>query len=495
MNKLKEETFLGIMLFGGNYIFSQVISLIVKLVLVRLLVPEEFGVVAMAWIIISSLSLINAFGTRPAFIRDNKSDQKKAKNTLFYLDAIAILIMTIVGFLSAPYVATFFGKKISDPYLVSSLVWMIRTLALTQLLGLLIIVPAPTLTKNLKFKEQAISNVFGLLVYGILAVILAFLGFGAWAIIIAQIMNRVVAYATMFYYSPFFPSLTFDKIIAKKYLTFGVNNFVSSIMGVVITNGDDALIGRVIGAAALGFYSLGQHFAILTVSAISGVINKIMFPIFSKIQDDKKKYSVAFFKAFRLTNILAIPAIGGAVILANEIVLLIFGENWLQIVPIFYVLSIAALLNNFYGLAGPVLNSLNKPQILRKNKTIQFIFYLILIYPFAKKWGVLGVCYVMVIFSIVSILYLLPHLEKEIHNFYHYMFKILSKIIPCTLLMMVIVYYAKKLVPVNLISLFGLVLLGIVVYFIPMWFLDKDLAWDFKEGLGVIKEKILHIKK
>jgi len=495
MNDLKKKAFLGVIWGSGNYVFQQIILLVVKLVLVRLLIPDEFGIAAMAWIIISSLSIINAFGTDTAFVRDNKSDQIKAKNTLFYLDSIALLLIAVIGFFSAPLVAGFFGKKISNPETIISLMWMMRLLALTQLLYIITIVPSCILSKKLRFKEGVIANIIGTIAYGLLTTVFAFLGFGAWAIIIGQIASIVATNITIFAYSPFIPSLIFDKKIAIKYLNFGKNAFFNSIMSVIITNGDDTLVGRIIGSAALGFYSLGQHFASLVVALISGMINGVMFPVLSKLQDDRKTFTKAFFKAFRLTKMFAIPSIGGAVILAKEIVVLIFGENWLPIIPIFYLLSISALLNNLVGQAEDVLNSLNKPHILRNNKLIQFGFYVILIYPFIKLWGLNGLCLVFIIFSLVSVFHLFPILAKEIPGFYPFILKILSKILLCTLFMMGVVYYAKGFLPVNFISLLVLVILGVIAYFIPMWFLDKELKWDLQEGWGVIKEKFAFMQK
>lgn len=490
MYELKEKAFMGILWKGGNFFISQIILLIVKIILVRLLVPEEFGLAGMAYVVISSLSILNSFSTGTAFVRDNKSKQIVARNTLFYVNAVPIILIAVIGFFSAPYVALFFGKKIEDPAMINSLVWMIRALSLSSLIHLLSNVPNAILNKNLKFQKLAVASSSGVFSYGLVVISLGLLGFGPWAIIAGQIASRIFTSLFIFIFSPFFPSLILDKKLAKDYIIFGSNNFVNSLIGVVVTNGDDTLLARLVGAAALGFYSLGQHFAGLAVSAISGVINGVMFPILSKVQDNKVTYSKAFFKAFRLTNLITIPAIGGAVILAHEIVILIFGEKWLPIIPVFYILSIAALLNNFVGLAGPVLNSLNKPQILRNNKLIQFCFFVILIYPFTKKWGMLGVSWVMVIFSIVSLIHLMPILSHEVHNFYRYLFTILSRIIPCTVFMMVIVYYAKSLISINIFTLFFLVFLGILVYFIPMWFLDKDLKWDFREGIIVLKSKL-----
>ncbi|MBW2991782.1 lipopolysaccharide biosynthesis protein [Candidatus Woesearchaeota archaeon] len=494
MYELKKKAFLGVLWGSGNYIFQQVVLLIVKLILVRLLIPEEFGIAAMAWILISSLSLINAFGTGAAFIRDNKSEPKKAKNTLFYLDAAALVLIAVFGFILSPYVAGFFGKKISNPQTIVHLTWMIRLLALSQLFQILTIIPGRVLAKELRFKEGVISNLVGALAYGILAPVLAYFGFGAWSIVIAQLSNNLVSTIIRFSYSPFIPSLIFDKNIAKDYLNFGKNQFINSIIGVVIMNGDDTLIGRILGSAALGFYSLGQHFSGIVVSVISGMINGVIFPVLSKVQDNKEIYTKAFFKVFRLTKLFVIPSIGGAIILANEIIILVFGERWLPIVPIFYILSISAFFNSLVGQAGAVLNSLNKPHIVRNKRIINFIIYVVLIYPFIKLWGVIGVCWVMVIFSLVSVIYLYPFLAKEIPGIYSYTFKVLAKIIPSTLLMMGAVYYLKKLIIVNFFWLFVLVIIGIFAYFIPMWFLDKDLKWDLREGWGVIKEKMPFLK-
>ncbi len=153
------------------------------------------------------------------------------------------------------------------------------------------------------------------------------------------------------------------------------------------------------------------------------------------------------------------------------------------------------MLNQFISIAGAVLNSLNKPEILRNNRLIQFGFYIVLIYPFVKFFGLVGVSLVMLIFSIVSLVHITPHIAKEIPGFYSNSFKIIARTIPLTLLMMAVVYLAKRALAMNLFWLFSLVFLGIMVYFIPMWFIDPELKWDYYEGLAVIKEKLRFLKR
>ena len=494
MHELKKKAFMGVLWSGGNLIFNQVIALVVKLVLVRLLIPDEFGLAAMAAVVISSLDLISAFGIGSAFVRDNESDPVKAKNTLFYLHATAHFLIALIGFFIAPYVAVFFGDKISDPAVISSLVLAIRILALAHLTTMFLGVPSAVLNKNLRFKEQVIANLLGFLTYGFVAIILAFLGMGFWAIIIAQAANGVVRRITIFSFCPFIPSLIFDKKIAKDYINFGKNSFISTIADIIITNGDDTLIGRLLGAAALGFYSIGQHFAGVVATVVAGVITGVAFPVFAKLQSNKEAYQRAFFKIFRLRALFALPSIGGAMVLGPEIVKLVFGEKWLPVLVPFYILSVAALLNQLVPLAGPVLNSLNKPHIPRNNRLIQMGVFVVLAYPFTKMWGLAGMSLVMASFSIVSLIYLSPKMAKVIPGFYSNLFKVLGRIVPITALMMIIVYFSKKLVYVNLFWLFSLVFLGVVVYFVPMWIVDKDLKWDVQEGWSVLKEKFSFLR-
>ncbi|MBW2998490.1 lipopolysaccharide biosynthesis protein, partial [Candidatus Woesearchaeota archaeon] len=473
--------FFGVLWSGGSLFFNQAILLLVKILLARLLLPEDFGLASMAFIVLSSLNLINAFGTGSAYIRDRKSDEFKAKNTLFYLDAIALFLIFLISFLAAPYVADFFSVKLSSSESSVMLKHMIQVLSLMKLLDILAIIPTRLMTKNLMFKQSTIASLFGTLAYGITTVTLAFLGFGAWSIILGQIANHLFLNLTKLLYCPFFPRLVFSKEIAGKYLKFGRNQFVNSVVNVVITNGGDTLIGRILGATVLGFYSLAMHFAGLLVSLIAGIINRVMFPILSKLQDDKEGFRRAFLKSFRLSAMFVIPAIIGAVVLADEIVFLVFGEKWASIVPIFYILSISSFLNSLIGPVSAVFNSLNKPELLRKNGLIKLFVFSVLIFPFIKWRGVLGVALIMVVMSLVSYFYLSRHVSKIIDGYYRYTFGQLSKILFSSFVMALVVYYIKSSFPVNIFWLFVNTSIGVIIYFIPMSFLDKDLRWDLEE--------------
>ena len=491
MHKLKEKAFSGIFWNGARFVFGQTSLLVVRIFLARILLPEEFGLAAMAYILISSLGFIKSIGTGAAFVRDHESDQKKAKNTLFWMNTTAILLVAIFAFLLAPYVTQFFAKKISDPQSVNTLLWMFRLVAVQQLFGIITIVPNGLLAKELKFKQGVIAGMCGTIVFLITAIVLGAYGFGAWAIVISHLLQGVVSSLIIFSCAPFIPGFIFDVKIAKKYLHFGKNKFINSIMGIFIHNTDNSLVGRMVGVAALGFYGLAEHFLGIVTTVTSGILGSVMFPIFSKIQKNKTLYRKTFLKVYRLKLLFVIPGIAGAVILAQDIIMIVFGEKWLPLVPIFYALAISTLIGHLVAMAGPVFDSLNKPHIMRNVKLIQLPFYGILIYPFTKLWGTVGVAMVFIVFSIIGVFYIAPRLAKEIPGLYKYSFKLLIKIIPCTLMMMGVVYIVRKNILVDTpFSLFGMVLLGAIVYMIPILFLDKDLKWDIREGLRILRQGI-----
>jgi O-antigen/teichoic acid export membrane protein len=490
--EIKKQAFWGIMWRGGYQTFHHLSSMLVKLILIRLLLPADFGLVAMAMVVFSSLDIINRFSRGEPFIRDNIFDPRKAKNTLFYLSFIFLGGTAVIGFFSAPYAALFFSKKIPSQESVTTLMWIIRVFSLRLLLSVFASVPVATLTKELRFKELYIGNIAGTAAYVITAPILAFLGFGVWAIVIAHIIEQVAITIIFLIFSPFFPAWIFDKRIAKNYIWYNSNIFINAIIMIVISEGDDTIIGRLMGPAILGFYNIGQQFAMLATSIISSNVTDIVFPVFSRVQKDKDMFKQTFIKAFRLINLSAIPLIGGSIVLAKEIVLCLFGERWLPMVPVFYILSIATLFSVIISIAGSALQSLNKPHIIRNGYLLCLLAFLILIYPFAELWGHLGVCWVMVILSVISILYLTPKLANEIPDFYSNVFVILSRIIICTIIMMISVYLFKKLIPVSLIWLLGAALVGILVYASLMLLSDKVFKSDIHEALTILKEKLTH---
>jgi len=490
MKDIKEHALLGFLWRGSYNILHQILSFIIKIILVRILLPSDFGLIAMAMIIFTSLDIINRLAAGEPFIRDHESEPQAAQCTLFYLNLVFVGTTALVGFLTAPVVAQFFSSKIPNTQSITTLIWIIRAFSLRLLLTIVSNVPLALLWKDLKFNRLYLSNMAGSVGYFIITPLCAVLGLGVWSIVIGHFFEQLIISCFYFYYSPFFPKQGLNKSIARHYLKYNVNIFVSSIIIIIISNGDDTIIGRMMGPALLGFYSIGQQFALLAETLILFNANEIMFPIFSRLLKEKERFKRVFFKAFRLINAIAFPLIGGSVALADDFVLLILGERWLPILPVFYIICLSVAIKGLILLANPVYKSQNKPQVIRNAQLISLSVFVLTIYPFARIWGAVGVGWVLVLISLAYLIYLAPRLNRDMEGFLKTATKILSKIVLSTLFMMGSVYILKNLLPTSIISLAILVSSGIIIYFVPMLLWDKELKGDIADGIAVLKTRM-----
>lgn len=373
--------------------------------------------------------------------------------------------------------------------MIPTLVWIIRVFALRLLFNIASCVPVAVLTKKMRFGSLYKANLAGTCAYVITAPLLAILGFGIWAIVLAHVLESLVVTVLFVAIEPFLPGLRCDRKIAQAYLRYNSNLFISAVVLIVITNGDDTIIGRMLGPAALGFYNIGQQFALLSQSFLHNNINFIIFPVLAQVQHESHSFEKVFFKSYRIVNLLALPLIGGMVVLARAAVRFLFGETWLPIVPVLYILSLAAVLNSFIGIMRPVLKSLNKPHIIRNSHLLELVAFVFLIYPFTSMWGYIGTCWVLVLVSIVPLFYLVPQTSRFIKDMLPGLLRILLKIIICTLVMMFAVRAVTQVLPASGLALLLAVLTGIVVYFSLIIFWDKELQSDIAEVWKIIKSK------
>ena len=487
MLTLKKRLKQGLVWNFANLFSNEALRFILKIIVARILLPDDFGLFAITAIVLSVLSILNSFGTASAFIRDDSSNIKKAKNTLFYIDGFIDLLIFFISFTLAPHIAQFFTKN--NPQHLLTLSWMIRVLSTQKIIKIFTNVPRATLTRGINLKNIDIATIVYSFVYVILAIILVYNGFGVWSFVYGLLAAIIVESILIFTFSPFIPSFIFDKKIAKKYFNFGKNVFVSSFVNIVIREGDNAIIGRVLGAGALGFYHLGEVIVNVVIDGIGNSISSVIFPVFSRIQHEKKRLQSLYFKTFEFTNLIIVPAIAGLFILANDLVILLLGDKWLPIVPLIYVFGTAALLRSILYPSGSFFAAKNKPFIGRNVQLLNFIAYVFLIYPFVLKFGMLGAAYVLVIFSIISIVYVSHHLIKEIKGFFTKFLKIYIFYIFLSLIMMSVIYYINSLLTFNFFTAILLILIGAFVYFGLIFLFKKQILIDlikFIKGEGDI---------
>lgn len=314
--------------------------------LANILGPESFGLVAMAGSFIGLASVFSDMGLSMALIQDQKSGEQQYQS-VFVINLLLGILLTILVAVTSPLIAAFYGDD--------------RLLPLTLLLSLTFILGAPNfiqltiLRKALEFRVIAIAETIATLLSGVVAIFLAYQGAGVYAIVIQTLLYKVLFNLVLWHYSHWRPTFSFKRGGLKKMFQFSAYNMGTEVMEFIAKNIDNILIGRFIGSAALGMYDYAYKVMLSPNIFISSAISSVLFPTFSRMQEDKVVIKKMFLKAQRILVLFNVPAMLGLMVLAEVFIRSILGEAWLGMKTVLQIMAfvgaqktIGALLNNLY---------------------------------------------------------------------------------------------------------------------------------------------------
>lgn len=379
------------------------IGLLKLFIIARLLTPNDFGLLGIAFLIIATLDTFSQTGLDTALIQ-MKNDIKEYLNTVWSISIIKGFILYVILFISAPYVAIFFKSPES--------VAIIRVVGITILLRSFTNIGIIYFQKELDLSKHFLYRFSSTIVNFSVSVFTAFTLKSVWALVFGQLadcITGVVASYLLHHYRPRF-NLDLDKV--KKLFGFGKWVFGSSILIFLFTQGDDFFVGKLLGATALGFYQMAYRVSSMPTTEITHVISNVTYPAYSRIQDNLPRLRNAYLKTLKLTAFLSFPIAGLILSLAPDLTIVILGEKWIPMVPSMQVLVLYGLIRSVAATAGPVFYSLGKPGIDTKNQFLQVILLMALIYPLTSKWGLLGTSFAVVFSSLAVNIIVLYKLLK-----------------------------------------------------------------------------------
>lgn len=389
---LKEKAINGFFWSFMSQFGRQVLTLVITIFLARLLSPKEFGLIALVTAITGFASIFSEMGYGAALIQ-KKDVTDKDYSSVFWVNVLIGLFLTLLFSFGSELVAAFYDNP--DLKLITIL------LSLNFILNAFTIVQRIQLVKEIKFKVLAKIELIAIFISGFVAVILAMYGFGVYSLVVQIISISVVSNIILWYNSNWRPTFLIDKASIKSLNKFSLNLLGNQIFNYWTKNLDNLLIGKFIGAEALGLYSRSYSLLAYRVNSVSKVLSNVMFPTLSNIQDDNKRIKNIYLKVVKVICFVVFPLIVGLYVTAENIILLLFGENWMEMVPVFKALSI-------YGFALAI-GSVHGNIYLAKGRTglqlkvgVFFKSLSILAIIIGLKWGVLGVAYCLGIVSLLS---------------------------------------------------------------------------------------------
>lgn len=377
--------------FAGIFA-KQGVAFIVSVFLARLLLPAEFGLVAMALVFISISQIFADFGLASALIQ-NKDNTSLTYSSVFYLNIVVGILLFVLFWFLAPIIGNFYeNQQIST---------LVRYLSLNFIFSSFNQVQQTILRKNIEFKKITIRAAVSQVLSGIIAVYLAYKGWGVYALVVQNLLGSVFGTIMLWQVAEWKPRLEFSWSELKKLSGFSVYVFLNYVTGKLVTQLNTLIVGKVFSASTLGLYSRAASLNSLVTTFSSSSISKISFPLLSQIQDDKKRFVSAYFKMLELVAFASFCLSGALIFAGSDIITILFGKTWMPSIFIFQILvfksftyPISLLVVSVFWAAGKTKESFWFDNF---GKILGFIPLI-----FAMRWGFNPFLYSVVVVSIIG---------------------------------------------------------------------------------------------
>ncbi len=376
-------------------------------VLAHLLSPSDFGLMGMIMVVIGFAQLFADMGISNAIIYRQDTTIKEL-SSLYWLNILAGIVVFITVCVACPLITVFYNEpRLSNLIYLSSLIFLITPLG--QQFQIL-------LQKELKFDQLAKIQIIGSFANSVVAITLAILGMGVFSLIWGQLAGTSLRVLLLFCWGwkNWRPRFHFSRRDLKGYISFGLYQMGEKTVNYFNSNLDYLLIGSLLGAEALGYYTLAYNLIIRPSSMINPIITRVAFPVFSKLQKDLQKLKDGYLKVLQFLSVVNFPIMIGMAVVAPIAIPLIFGEKWIPSIILIQILSVVGLLRAIGNPAGALLLARGRADLGFKWNLALMITQIPGLYIGAKLGGTVGVAIafaiLMCIYSIFNYLILIRKL-------------------------------------------------------------------------------------
>jgi O-antigen/teichoic acid export membrane protein len=384
----------------GWKLLSQIVAqgsrIAVGIVLAHLLTPHEFGLAAMALVFSGIASIFTDLSLGAALVQREHLTEAD-RSTVFWTTIGAGTVITVIGIAIAPLVGDFFSTSEVVPLFAAT-----STLALISAFGS---TQMALLTRAMNFRGMELREIISTLVGAVAAVGLAIAGAGAWAIIGQNLVGIGCSSILVWRLSDWRPRLMYSRESLHTLGSFGVKTLFSKILGYLNLYADNLLIGRYLGTAALGIYSLAYNVMFVPLSRISQPVQQVLYAAFVRLQHDLERLGRAWLRGNQLVTAINVPAFLGMAVVAPDFVPVVFGDQWHEAIPVLQLLSLAGVAQSFQNLNWSVLQSVGRP-----GRLLAFMAFSTVVtvggFALGLIWGVVGVAGLFAVArTIVGIVY------------------------------------------------------------------------------------------
>jgi len=389
---LKQKTISGLTWSFIDNFASLGITFIVGIILARLLEPREFGLVGMTTIFIAiSQSFIDS-GFTQALIRKQDCTQADFSTVFYFNLAVGILFFLLLSF-TAPLISSFFNEP--------QLTLIVQVLAIGLIINAFTIVQRARLTKAINLKLQTKISIIASILSGLISIWMAYNGYGVWSLVAKTLTGYTLTSMLLWLWNKWKPTLEFSKESFKEMFSFGSKLLLSGLLDTTYNNIYLLIIGKFFSATELGYYTRADQFKSLPSQNITGVIQRVSYPVLSSIQDDKQQLKAAYKKLIQSIMLITFCLMLAMAASAKPLILTLIGEKWLPAVIYLQLLCFVGMLYPLHALNLNMLNVLGRSDLFLKLEIIKKILAVPVII-IGIYYGIIALIISMFIISLVS---------------------------------------------------------------------------------------------
>ena len=332
---IKTKAVVGTVLNFISNVLTKCGSMIVQLVLARLILPEEFGTIAILNVFISIANVFTTKGFASAIIQKNNVTEVD-KSSAFYMSLGISLFLYVAIFVSSPYIAKFYDS--------ADLENVLRVYAVVIIMGALMSVHNALLQKELKFNVNMWKGVIIVVVQGVVGILLAYKGYGVWALVISYIIGNAVSVAYIWFMIKWRPKLLFSWTAIKSMFKFSSNVLMSSLFNTVYSDIRALVIGKVYTTEQLAFYDRANLIRGYIFDTTIGAVSTVALPTLSKVNDSLENVKIGIRRIIKINMYISTPMRVGLILIAEPLILLLLTETWRESIPFLQLICITNIL-------------------------------------------------------------------------------------------------------------------------------------------------------
>ena len=391
-DSIKTKTVHGVIWSALERFSLQGVQFLINIVMARLLLPSDYGLIAMLAIFLQISQAFVDSGFTNALIQ-RKDRNEVDFSTVFYFNIVIAVVFYLILFVAAPWIADF--------YHMPALVAVTRVIALNLIISALSAVHKTKLTIAIDFKTQAKASFTAAVVSGVMGIWMAYTGWGVWSLVVQTLMNALFLTLLPYYFLRWRPLLVFSVSSFRRLFAFGSKLLVSGLIHTIYYNLYVLVIGRKFSARELGFYTRAEQFAIFPSSNLNAVISRVTFPILSSIQDDTDRLADVYRKYIRLASFIIFPLMMGLAALAKPVIVLLLTEKWVGAVVLLQILCFDWMFDHLSVINLNLLYVKGRSDLALRLEVVKKVIATVILFS-SVPFGLVGMCWGRVLYSLIA---------------------------------------------------------------------------------------------